>query len=722
MVIVDADASATGETLDHGAGAATSAASGMVDTPFPAAVGSSAGLLPGAASVAPLGIDYPVVDDIPDGRAVVGHDAALGAALEGHTGGQSVLTGGISLPTNKSPTVDVSSVGGAAQIGGGDSGVQPLLQPVAHAVVDAERDVFSNADGDHAPSVVLVPDAELAADTLSDVGRASVIHGQDTGGMDGNYESAGAYDFYVSEPSDDDEAAAAGEPAVGDAGLAVGGAPEYEPDAAAVDAATLDQAAAVGGLAGDAALASGANDPLFGPMPDAPPEAAAAQAADEVLCVCTDFFPETDDEDIDKDRWMTVRTFIAAMLSEPVLNIFAACSAIDVEVLARTLIARTRSAEWIELAPCVTPVVFVWQFLLLVRHTMDEQPDLCQAAGELMLFCVLAEEETMARWVAKAKPAAKEYRDKWADGDAATYDAWLLSLGIRPAFSHVVAREPSKARAAEQANELRTGQSWPGRPVLRAFPEDSTAEKQRLKAAGKREEKKDVKPKDVKGWDVDDCRHHFPDSVLRAPGVITFVCGCGYIIGFELLRETESPAHVVAALVQRFKRFPRVIYFDTACQAQRNALRRVPWMMDGVCTSWFIDRFHRCNHTCSPVFNADQYPDLTRGHDTSGAERQHSIKKRSKNSLSYMRQRRFIVRSRIIAAHNNIKVSQRREATKEANRERMPGRAKVSVEIQHKPVETYFHDFIVDHCEMGERCPCRDRVQNDGVVGLERKV
>jgi len=352
-----------------------------------------------------------------------------------------------------------------------------------------------------------------------------------------------------------------------------------------------------------------------------------------------------------------VRTFVAAMLAEPVLNIFGACDAIDVEVLARALIARKQSSEWIKFAPCVTPVVIVWRFLLLVLFTMDAQPDLCQAVGELMLFCILAEEETMSRWFAKAKPAAKEYRDKWEDGDADAYEAWLLSNGVQPAISHVVARAPSKARAAEQANELRTGQSWPGRAILRAFPEDSTAVKQRLKAAFKRDEKKEVKAKEVKGWDVDDCRHNFPESVLRAPGVITFVCGCGYIIGFELLRETESPAHVVVALVQRFKKFPQVVYFDTACQAQRNALRRVPWMMDGVCTLWLIDRFHRCNHTCSPVFNADQYPDLTRGHDTSGAERQHSIKKRSKNSLSNMRQRRFVVRSRIIAAHNNIKVS-----------------------------------------------------------------
>jgi len=297
--------------------------------------------------------------------------------------------------------------------------------------------------------------------------------------------------------------------------------------------------------------------------------------------------------------------------------------------------------------------------------------------------------------------------------------------------THVVAKGPSKARVLKQADELRPGQCWPGRPVLHGFPEDTTAEKQRAKAAGKREGKqadkdkdsnKDDKVKGVKAWDVHDFRHTFPDSVLLAPGVVTFVCGCGYIFGFELLRETENPAHVVADRVQRLQRFPRVVHFDTACQAERNALRRVPWMMDGACTAWIIDRFHRCNHTCSPVFNADQYPNLSREHDTSGAERQHSIKMRSKSSLSCMTKRRFIVRSRIIAAHNNIRTSQRREATKQANASRPAGEATTGVVIQHKPVETFYHHFIVIHCEMGDGCPCRGEVKRVGQCGLERKV
>ena len=118
---------------------------------------------------------------------------------------------------------------------------------------------------------------------------------------------------------------------------------------------------------------------------------------EEVLCVCTDFFPDSGDADVDTDRWMTVLSFVAAILAERVLNVFVGCDLVDVEVLARALISRASSSEWIQLAPFVTPVVFVWQFLLLVRSAMVTKPNLCQAVGELMLFCVAAEEETMVR-------------------------------------------------------------------------------------------------------------------------------------------------------------------------------------------------------------------------------------------------------------------------------------------------------------------------------------
>jgi len=200
--------------------------------------------------------------------------------------------------------------------------------------------------------------------------------------------------------------------------------------------------------------------------------------------------------------------------------------------------------------------------------------------------------------------------------------------------------------------------------------------------------------------------------------VMTFLCGCGYVAGFELLREVESPAHVLAALVPRFKVMPKVVYFDTACQAQRNALRRVPWLLHKTYTAWLIDRV---NHNCSPVFNADHYTTVSRGHDTSGAERQHSINTKSKNSFSYMRQQWFIVRSRYMAAHNRIRLAQRRHFIKLAYDGNHGRRRKVAAEIQHRPVKPFFLEFIVNHCER-LYCGCRDGMGEGGrVPGLVRK-
>jgi len=89
-----------------------------------------------------------------------------------------------------------------------------------------------------------------------------------------------------------------------------------------------------------------------------------------------------------------------------------------------------------------------------------------------------------------------------------------------------------------------------------------------------------------------------------------------------------------------------------------------------------------------------------------------------------MTQRRFIVRSRYIAAHNNIGLSQRRRAVLQAAAGvRANGRI-VSEEVQHKPVETFFHLTMVGHCEVSN-CSCREgQPEGDEAhpTGLQRKV
>lgn len=182
----------------------------------------------------------------------------------------------------------------------------------------------------------------------------------------------------------------------------------------------------------------------------------------------------------------------------------------------------------------------------------------------------------------------------------------------------------------------------------------------------------------------------------------------------------------MSALVQRFKKLPCVINFDTACEAQRNAIRRIPWLLHEAIKSWFIDRFHRCNHCCSPVFDGDEYSDVSRGVDTSGAERQHSLKKKSKGSLTYMSQRGLIVRSRMTAAHTNIRLSQRRLG---ARRQSAPAltnslgnnQSAKRGEVQHHPVQTYYHDAFVSHCER-IKCACLEHRLVVRAPGPEKKM
>ena len=451
-----------------------------------------------------------------------------------------------------------------------------------------------------------------------------------------------------------------------------------------------------------------------------PPAAAANRAA--LVCVAiVDAFPPTANERVEKDRWRKVRLFLSALLAEPAFNIFAGCNVGGVVDLAHSLIGGTPSSTWINNIDCIQQVVFIWEFLLLMRLPMDQSRDLSRAIGELLLFSIDSVEVALAKWEAAAGDDAKAYRDQWQETSPEKYQDWLLAQGASPPLPDMASVDESVDRVVTQLDEERTGQVWPGRAAVRAYMDDKTSERDRKKAAVKRAKTKNKKKKPKPSWEKDDCRHYYPPDVLRAPGVMTFMCPCGYIIGFELLRETESPAHVVAALAQRFKVLPKVVYFDTACQAQRNAIRRVPWLLHEAVTAWFIDRFHRCNHKCSPTFDADQYPELSRGHDTSGAERQHSIKKNSKNSLSYMTQKRFIVRSRYIAAHNNVRVSQRRDAVLSGGQVRAAGVKKRSKEIQHFPVEAYYHKTIVAHCEV-PGCTCRETLPLGPAPGLMQKV
>jgi len=75
--------------------------------------------------------------------------------------------------------------------------------------------------------------------------------------------------------------------------------------------------------------------------------------------------------------------------------------------LAPSLLGGTQSSTWIDNIDCVQQVVFIWEFLLLIRLPMDQSRDLSRAIGELLVFFIDSVGVALAKWEAAAGDDAK---------------------------------------------------------------------------------------------------------------------------------------------------------------------------------------------------------------------------------------------------------------------------------------------------------------------------
>jgi len=352
-----------------------------------------------------------------------------------------------------------------------------------------------------------------------------------------------------------------------------------------------------------------------------------------------------------RERWSIVYTFLRTFVCEPVIGVFAGLPVEDLTRLAEALIDGKLAREWMPLAHCVESIHVLWPMLDLLSDEMDSDPEMCRAVGELVMFSLHTDIHMENLWRAEMNADALLYEEEWSDTDAAKFQSWLQRQppcpGRRP--SGLVACAASRHRAGAQADEVRSGIVFPDLDQVRAHPSDAAAaaaasaarEKARLNP--KRTSKRKRADMDDARLGDDDCRHAFLTHSAFTPGVVSYLCSCGILIGFEVLESAESPAGIVAALTARFPRLPTTVYFDTACQAGRNATRRVPWLVRISKTSWALDRFHASAHKCSPLFDSNNYPERCGMHKTSAAENRHSLNKPLKNHLTYLGQDRFVV-------------------------------------------------------------------------------
>jgi len=413
---------------------------------------------------------------------------------------------------------------------------------------------------------------------------------------------------------------------------------------------------------------------------------------------------------VERERWDVVRHFVRNLLAEPVLGAFAGVHRGSIKRLAVMLVTMAPMAEWRPCTMAVESVLTVWPFLRLVAEGDDVDPLLLRAVGELLLFTCGVDAYWESVWRTGASDAALQFEEQWKTTSVEHYKEWERSSGdgVAAPEHYLSSTSWSRGRVAAQAIEARSGHVWPDLEPVRPFMRDSKSDAVNARRAERvRNDAAALERELARQLGADECRHNFITSEVFMPGIENFLCPCGLLIGYDFLDKAESPAHVLASLVQRMPLLPKVIYFDTACQLSRNAFRRVPWLMNMSNTAASVDRHHNQGdqHSCSDSFNADKYPGRSVHHKTSCAESRHSLNKAFKMHLAHVRQDHFIVQMRLLAAVINLRVLMRKKMGRETN---------------HRLLCKFFHEHVVSHCER-RHCTCPKWLQDphdDVHVGL----
>lgn len=194
------------------------------------------------------------------------------------------------------------------------------------------------------------------------------------------------------------------------------------------------------------------------------------------------------------------------------------------------------------------------------------------------------------------------------------------------------------------------------------------------------------------GLGDEDCRHSILIRAAFLPGVVSYLCACGLLIGFEVLEGAERPAEIVEILAARFRRLPKTVYYGTACQASRNYTRLMPLLVRLSKTSLGLDRLHAPPHEYSTIFDANNYPKRSGLHKNSAAENRHSLNNPLQSHPTYLAQDRLVVQMRLIGAVNNLLILYRR--------------FRGVTDVRHHPLPSCFQSRMMSHCEpLG--CECR---------------
>ena len=103
------------------------------------------------------------------------------------------------------------------------------------------------------------------------------------------------------------------------------------------------------------------------------------------------------------------------------------------------------------------------------------------------------------------------------------------------------------------------------------------------------------------------CQKHAPQKGVKMPGFLVVYCAIhACVIGFEMMDFAESERTVFRLLTTRWKKMPKVVFYDNSCNTYNFCMVREPGLFQDV--QFIIDGLHWASHIeCSPAFNPTLY-------------------------------------------------------------------------------------------------------------------
>lgn len=163
----------------------------------------------------------------------------------------------------------------------------------------------------------------------------------------------------------------------------------------------------------------------------------------------------------------------------------------------------------------------------------------------------------------------------------------------------------------------------------------------------------------VEGKVIEKCQKYYVQFRKRTGGMCVLWCPHGIAVGFHIIPKAEGRNDVFSAIFTRWKKAPKVVVYDFACQLFVYNIRREPsYWLD---TVHVIDTFHFRDHNkCSQAFNmltfAKADPIMETIRDTA-AEVGNSGLARIRKSIKYMSQANAMMLTKIyLEIHNRRKI------------------------------------------------------------------